>query len=39
MCSYLPDCGDFEKEEAMSSETRERIDQYLCEEKDKEESL
>ncbi len=36
VCSDLPECGDFEKEEAMSSEARERIEKCLCEERGKE---
>ena len=35
VCSDLPECGDFEKEEAMPDETRGRIEESLQEERNK----
>jgi hypothetical protein len=33
ICSELPECGDFEEEEKMPKEARERVEKCLCEKK------
>lgn len=35
VCSALPECGDFEKDEPMPDDTRERIEKCLCDEEHK----